>query len=390
MTIYKAILQILKKNKGTLLLGVIITLAVTFLYSTSSGPSSADVVNLETAKVAIIDKDQSELSQALTTYIEKRSNVTELKDNQKSKDDALYFRQADYILTIEKGFASTLSANKTPVLEVQTRPDSFSKSLMDTYINSYLNTYLDFQHTSQASVTELIEKTDKSLTANANIKMASNNNEKKKRQATASVFNLLAYGLFTTIFTGYAVINLAFHRPEIKRRNNCSPISKQKLSRKISLSMLGYSITVALAFIIYMLIFTKSGFNAYTGYTLLNVAVFFIVMLSFSTFITSFVRSNEAINGISNVFIMGSCFVGGIFVPASILPSFVMKIGSFTPTYWFARTNELIAEASSLNTDFQREFLMNLFILLCFAAVFLLLNLVVLRDRKTNAVLKTA
>lgn len=389
MTIYNAILQILKKNKGSLVLGVVITFAVTFLYS-NVAPSSADVSNMETASVTIIDEDNSELSQALASYIEKRANVTSLENNQKSKDDALYFRQTDYILTIKKGFSDDLSVGKTPVMEVQTRPDSFSKSLMDTYINNYLNTYSDFQKASNASTTALIKTTNESLTTSGKVALDSNYAQKQKRQATASVFNLLAYGLFTSIFTGYAVINLAFNRPEIKRRNSCSPFSKQKLSRRISTGLLGYSVIIALAFVAYMLIFTKSGLNAYTGYTLLNTAVFFLVMVSFSTFITSFIRSHEAISGISNVFIMGSCFLGGIFVPASIMPAFVLKIGAFTPTYWFARTNELIAESAQLNADFQKEFLFNLLILLCFAAAFLILNLVAMREKRTKPVMKTA
>ncbi|MBL1229667.1 ABC transporter permease [Enterococcus sp. BWB1-3] len=385
MTIYNAILQILKKNKGSLLLGVIITFAVTFLYSSSS---SADVSNLETAAAAIIDEDNSELSKALASYIEQRADVMKLENNQKSKDDALYFRQTDYILTIKKGFASKLSAGKIPMMEVQTRPDSFSKSLMDTYINNYLNTYLDFQKAADMETSELIKTTNKSLISNGKVVLNANHAKKQNRLVTARVFNLLAYGLFTSIFSGYAVINLAFNRPEIKRRNNCSPISKQKLSRRISIGMLGYSVTITLAFIIYMLIFTRSGFNAYTGYTLLNTAVFFIVMVSFSTFITSFIHNNEAIGGINNVFIMGSCFLGGIFVPASIMPAFVLKIGSFTPTYWFARTNELIAESAQLNADFQKDFLFNLMILLCFATAFFILNLAALREKKIKSTLK--
>ncbi|MCB5953805.1 ABC transporter permease [Enterococcus sp. CWB-B31] len=385
MTIYNAILQILKKNKGSLLLGVIITFAVTFLYSSSS---SADVSNLETAAAAIIDEDNSELSKALASYIEQRADVMKLENNQKSKDDALYFRQTDYILTIKKGFASKLSAGKIPMMEVQTRPDSFSKSLMDTYINNYLNTYLDFQKAADMETSELIKTTNKSLISNGKVVLNANHAKKQNRLVTARVFNLLAYGLFTSIFSGYAVINLAFNRPEIKHRNNCSPISKQKLSRRISIGMLGYSVTITLAFIIYMLIFTRSGFNAYTGYTLLNTAVFFIVMVSFSTFITSFIHNNEAIGGINNVFIMGSCFSGGIFVPASIMPAFVLKIGSFTPTYWFARTNELIAESAQLNADFQKDVLFNLMILLCFATAFFILNLAVLREKKIKSTLK--
>ncbi|MCB5952804.1 ABC transporter permease [Enterococcus sp. BWT-B8] len=385
MTIYNAILQILKKNKGSLLLGVIITFAVTFLYSSSS---SADVSNLETAAAAIIDEDNSELSKALASYIEQHADVMKLENNQKSKDDALYFRQTDYILTIKKGFASKLSAGKIPMMEVQTRPDSFSKSLMDTYINNYLNTYLDFQKAADMETSELIKTTNKSLISNGKVVLNANHAKKQNRLVTARVFNLLAYGLFTSIFSGYAVINLAFNRPEIKRRNNCSPISKQKLSRRISIGMLGYSVAITLAFIIYMLIFTRSGFNAYTGYTLLNTAVFFIVMVSFSTFITSFIHNNEAIGGINNVFIMGSCFLGGIFVPASIMPVFVLKIGSFTPTYWFARTNELIAESAQLNADFQKDFLFNLMILLCFAAAFFILNLAALREKKIKSTLK--
>lgn len=384
MTTYRAILQILKKNKGSLLLGVIIMVVITIFYA---GQLSQDAEELQGAKLTILSDDQSALEKDFVAYLGQQHTIVELKDtSQKSLDDALYFNEVDYILTIPKNFSEQLSRGEAVKLTSKTRPDTFSQSLVDTTINNYLTTYLTYRKKLPAqSPQELIEKTQNTLGKTGRIHFDATYHKKKKQNVTGQIYNLLAYGMFLSIFSGYAAVNLAFNRKEIRRRNSCSPVSRQKLSRKISVGNLVYAILCWLIFLVFVLFITKGRFDQVMGYFVLNTLAFFTAIVSFSIMVTSVIQNEEAISGINNIFIMGSCFVGGVFVPSQFLPEIVNKIAAFTPTYWFAENNALVGKTVNFDQSFLDKFIFNSGVLFAFAAAFLVIHLITMREKGSLA-----
>lgn len=121
------------------------------------------------------------------------------------------------------------------------------------------------------------------------------------------------------------------------------------------------------------------------GYFILNTLVFFIAIISFSVLITSILKNEDAIAGINNIFIMGSCFVGGVFVPSEFLPDVVNKIAAFTPTYWFAQNNELIGRTVDFDQVFLDTFLFQSAVLLAFAAAFWVIHVITMREKGSRS-----
>lgn len=380
MTTYKAILEILKKKKGSLLLGVIIMGVITFFYA---GQLTQDAEELTGAKIAILSKDDSAIEKEFVDYLGKQHTIVKLKDtSQKRLDDALYFGEVEYILEIPKDFSEKLAKGEQVKLASKTRPATFSKSLVDTTVNSYLNTYLTYQkQMPQESQTALLKKTKSTLSKDGEVHFDTTYHKKKKQNVTGQIYNLLAYGMFMSIFSGYAAVNLAFNREEIRRRNSCSPISRRKLSRKISIGNLIYSVFCLVLFLAFVVFITQGSLDQITGYFALNTVAFFIAVISFSVMITSVMQNEDAITGINNIFIMGSCFVGGVFVPSQFLPDIVNKVAAFTPTYWFAQNNELIGKTMNFNQHFLNKFLFNSGVLLAFAAAFWVIHMITMREK---------
>lgn len=380
MTTYNAILQILKRNTGTLLLGIIIMGIITIFYA---GQLKAEPDELGGAKIAIFDQDDSAISHALVEQLSTQHERVTLEDTtQKGIDDALYFDKAEYILTIPKGFGADLAAGNKATVDSQTKPGTFSKSLVNTTINHFLNTYQTYQEQMPSvNQTEILTMTKDTLSKEGTVHFDNTYYQKRRQTVKASIYNLLAYGLFMTVFSGYSVINLAFNRKEIKDRNSCSPVSRRKLSRRISMGSLVYSFVCLIIFSVFVFFATESGFNQLTGYFLLNTLVFFSVMIAFSILVTSLIKSSEAISGINNVFIMGTCFISGVFVPSDILPEAVNKIAAFTPTYWFVQNNELLGKTVEFNQAFKEQFLHQSLILLAFTAVFLAVHLITMKEK---------
>ncbi|MGO3912432.1 ABC transporter permease [Enterococcus viikkiensis] len=382
MTTYKAILQILKKNKGSLLLGVIIMAIITLFYA---GQLTRDAEELTKVKLAILSEDDSNLEKNFVTYLAKQHTLVDLQGtSKKSLDDALYFDEVQYILEIPKDFSAKLSKGETVSLASKTRPATFSQSLVDTTVNNYLNTYLTYQkQLPSLSQQELLEKTMTTLNKDGEVQFDSTYHKKKKQNVTGQIYNLLAYGMFMSIFSGYAAVNLAFNRKEIRERNSCSPISRRKLARKISLGNLSYAIVCWLIFLVFVQFVTRGGFDHVHGYFVLNTVAFFIAIISFSIMITSVLQNEDAIAGINNIFIMGSCFIAGVFVPSQFLPDVVNKIAAFTPTYWFVQNNDLIGQTVAFNQTFLTKFLFQSGVLLAFAAAFWVIHLITMREKGT-------
>ena len=384
MTTYKAILEILKRKKGSLLLGVIIMAVITLFYA---GQLTKDAEELTGAKIAILSEDDSAIEKGFVDYLGKQHNLVKLKDtSQKGLDDALYFDEVEYILEIPKDFSEKLTQGEGVKLAGKTRPATFSKSLVDTTINNFMNTYLTYQkQMPEDSPKDILKKTQSTLKEDGKVNFDLTYHKKKKQQVSGQIYNLLAYGMFMSIFSGYAAVNLAFNREEISRRNSCSPISRRKLSRKIALGNLVYSIFCWVLFIAFVLVITKGAFDQVMGYFVLNTLAFFIAIISFSVLVTSIMKNEDAIAGVNNIFIMGSCFVGGVFVPSAFLPDVVNKIAAFTPTYWFAQNNELIGKTVNFNQAFLDKFLFQSGVLLAFAAAFWVIHMITMKEKGSLA-----
>jgi ABC-2 type transport system permease protein len=379
MSPYKAILKILKANQVNLIVAVIVTVIITFFYAQNT--VAPDEI-LEGGSIAVINEDNSTLSKSLTDYLTETQTLVDLPDtSQKTIDDALYFGKVDYILFLPKDFSKQIEADEQGKIEVKARPDAYAKTLVENQINSYLSTFQTFYAVTNNSE-KAITETKRTLAVNGEVTISSGYGKRVQQQFTGLVFNTLAYGVFLSIFSAYGAVNLVFNRKEIKERNQVSPVSTRRLNWSISTGMLGYSFILATCFTVGLLLYTQSGFTQMTGYLVLNMFCFLLPIITFSTCITSMVKNSEALNGISNIYIMGSCFLGGVFVATDFLPDFVSRIAAFTPTYWFVQNNQLIGSATSFNTNFQEKFWFNCLILLLFSGAFLVIQFVLKKDQR--------
>lgn len=380
MSVFKATLGILKKNLGTLILALAISLGISFVYSGSSSNSTSS--ELEKITMVIFNKDQGNTADHLEHYLNKTMNVVSLENTQETIDDALFFGKVDYVLTIPPSFSKTVNQGQQPDLSIQVKPDSFNQVYVDSIINNYLSTYQFYQKAFPSKTeAEIAKLTTQNVETTGKVNFASSYDQAKKNTTTGKVFGVLSYTMFMTIFSAITLVSLAFNRKEIKLRNNCSPLSKRAFSRQQFTIQLGFCLVLWFLFVSLILFVTKSSFDLYSGYFILNTLLLFIVAVSFSNLIGGIISNPDMISGINNVFILGSAFVSGVFVPTEILPDIVIKIASFTPTYWYMRNCTLIGNTTKFNDDFLRNFQFNALILLIFSLIFFLLAMLTRKEQ---------
>lgn len=378
MPVFKLFFEIIKKNFKVIMIGIIISLVMSIFMAFSLRGN--DDFNKENIKVTIIDKDHGEMSKALKIFMEQQVKV--VKINPKEIDDALYFLQIEQAITIPKGFTKELSEKKLPKLVTQNRPDSSSEMYLNHLINRYLSTFQFYQQLfPDKNTTEIAKMTKENL----NQKVVVEKNDKLYKRMihlaiTGIVFSILAYGMFTAIFQAIGLVSLKLNDEAIKQRNQCSPVSEKKRSRSFYLAAGLFSFGVFVFSIAINYFISGKVWDQTFWLFVLNGFVFFLSVVSFSVFVSKLIRSTEALSGIGNVVILGSCFIGGVFVPQFILPDIVNQVASVTPTYWLVKNNTLLSSQLTLHSDDLKKFGFYLFIQFAFTVVFVLATLVVSRE----------
>jgi ABC-2 type transport system permease protein len=143
----------------------------------------------------------------------------------------------------------------------------------------------------------------------------------------------------------------------------------------------------------YMLLFIAAGYllnrdrmiNANTWLTWLNALIFALTTLSISYLIGITIKSKRAVQAIATAVSLSLSFISGIFVPQYILAAPVLKLASFTPTYWYVKANNAILAITSLRWSQLSGIFGYMAIQLGFAAAIISIALVVSK-RKTQSI----
>ena len=95
-------------------------------------------------------------------------------------------------------------------------------------------------------------------------------------------------------------------------------------------------------------------------------------------------KSKNAIGAIVNVIALGSSFLCGVFVPMEWLPNSVTLVAHIIPTYWFVKSNDILAKLEVINIDTLKPVLINMSILLVFTIIFVILSNIIYKSKRKS------
>ena len=136
--------------------------------------------------------------------------------------------------------------------------------------------------------------------------------------------------------------------------------------------------------ILAFILMDKIMFSTHGLIFIINSFIFTICALTLAFLIANLVSNKNAVNGIVNVVALGSSFLCGAFVPTSMLPDFVLKIAHILPSYWFIKTNEMLKEMKVFTFDTLKPILTNMFIVICFSIIFIIITNVFSSKKRHN------
>ena len=384
MQVYKAFFKIVQKNIPQLVIYVALFLFFAiFLANTYTDPTNINFTETK-VNIAFINHDtDSIIVDGLKNHLRENANIVELPDDAQSLQDALFFREVEYIVRVPEGFTKELLEGKEIQLEKTILPGSASSVYMDNLINKYLNTAkLYIGNIKDLTQERLISHIDKDLSQEGEVMMFNPDLEKTRNVKRAYYFNFLAYSLFAVLILGVSSVMVVFNNADRKRRNLCSPLKLRNMNYQmilgnISFAVLAWLIMISASFIMYgSFMFTVKGLLF-----ILNSFTFTLSALSISFLIGNLIKSKNAMSAVSNVASLGTCFISGVFVPQEFLGKDVLKIASFTPTYWYVKSNHAIANTENMKMANLMPIFTNMLIMIGFALTVLAVTLVVIKQR---------
>jgi len=118
---------------------VAVFLLVTLLF-TNSQKSQVVSFTQEKSNIAIISEESSPLIDGFKKQLSKTTNQVIIPDNTEKLQDALYFRDVEYIIRIPKGFTEGFMKGEAVQIQKIIVPGSTTTAFIDLNINQYFNT----------------------------------------------------------------------------------------------------------------------------------------------------------------------------------------------------------------------------------------------------------
>ncbi len=377
MTVFKAFLKVLNKNKSPIILYTVILICFGAFNFQTNDKSISFVA--DKPDVYIVNNDEEEgITENLVNYLKDNSNIVEL--DEEKLDDALFYRDVNYIVYIPKNYRNDFLNGKNPTIEVKSTTDaqaSFEEMLLERYLkvaNTLQGIYQDEE--------ELIREINEALETEVSIELDSKVDVSSLAKATF-FYNFLSYSMLAGVIYVICLIISSFNSRNVRKRIIISSMNYKKHNRILLLSNLLFAFTLWLIYVIMSIvlcgnvIFTSGGIIY-----LVNSLLFTIMSVTLALLISTIVNNKDAINGIVNVVALGSSFLCGAFVPVEYLPSFIIKIAHILPSYWFINTNETVKYLEVFNFNSLKPVIINMGMLLFFSILFIILNSVISKRKQ--------
>lgn len=378
MTVFNTFWKVINKYKGTIILFTVMLVAFGGINTTSSN-NSLDFTNNK-PDILIINNNQNKgLTKNLISYLKENTNVKNIKEEEEI-DDALFYRQVNYIIYIPKNYRNDILSGINPKIDIKTTGD-YDSSLAEMILTRYLKTQEVYSKTT-SNEEELIGKINTNLKTKSEVSITSTVNTDKTSKASR-YYNFASYSIMYTIIFIICMVLSSFNEKVIKKRTIISSMNYKTHNKLILKASFLYSIIVWLLFMVLGIILFPDTIISLRGliYTI-NAFVFTFASLTLALLISSLSSNKNVITGIANVVCLGSAFLCGAFIPTTWLPETVIKISRIFPTYWYVNSNDLLTSLEKINLNTLEPIIINMLVVLLFSFIFIVLTNIISKKKQ--------
>lgn len=377
MPVFKTNIRIVKQNYIAVLLYVVIFIGLAIIMASDAKATDEKAFKPTSISLGIVDRDLSSTSKAIINYLSEYHKVIPLADDKELMQDELYYRNVEYILIIPTQFETSLFDGADVSLDCIKIPNSNSGLYVDLQIEQLLRTLRSFLSAGYDLPSAML-KTKEVLASETNVSLSLDKETSLSTPKYYYYYKFLPYILIALMIQTISTTLYVFNKQDIRKRNICS--SESLKSRNFQLVLGSFVVSIC----IYLLV-TVVGFILYRNeisnsatipYCLLNSFIFLIVSISLGYFIGIIGHNLEAISAYGTILSLAFSFLGGVFVPLSVMSENVKSFSRFVPTYWYTKTNDLLMNLSEVSAKLREEIFIGYFVQLCFALAIFCIALV--------------
>ncbi len=378
MTIFKTYWKIVKKNIGIIILYTVMLL----VFGTMNLKANKNSFEFISSKpdIIIVNNSSGIITDNLISYLKTNANVKNIT-NENDIDDAVFFRDANYVIYIPKEFENKIENGKEFNIDIKTN-NSYDSYIASELLNRYLDVFSKYMNLYNDKILA-IQKLDNTLNKKASVVIESKTNLNSK---TSLFYNFSSYSIMAIVIYIICLVLSSFNDEKISKRTNVSGVNYKTFNNYLYISSFTFTFIIFIVYLILSFLILKSSILNINGILYsLNMFIFFIVSFTMAILISNLVKSKGAISGVVNVISLGSAFLCGAFIPVKYMPSFALKIAHIFPTFYFIDNNEYIASIQNFDKASYEFVLKNFIIMIVFIIFFLILNTLVTRfKRKVN------
>lgn len=320
-------------------------------------PSSYEPVR---ASVAVVDEDGSDLSRAFASWAGGRFDLVET-DGTQEVQDALARSLVDCVLVLPQGFGQEL-------LDAARAGDDLP-GVQATYGTDVQTGVLAAQEASQwaslagsaaalepdAGASAVGELATQAMGQRADVATLTSADAGDARTAATTYFNFSAYPIMSSVVVTVGLVLSVFSESEVRRRQGCAPVSPARLDA----SLLGGCLVLALGAWAWTSVLGLAVFaDELSDVPAANLALLLVAQLAISLTPLSLAFAlsrlglrEQGLNAAGNIGGMVLTFLGGAWVPLSLMGEEVCTVAHFVPTYWVSDAVTTLLGASALTAS---------------------------------------
>lgn len=384
MQVFKAFFKIMRQNIGSASISLFLFIGISIFFTASNANTEMWSFQQQSSNVAFINEDiESEVVKGLYDTLAEGNTVKNVKNDKEAMQDALFYRETEYILIVPEGFTDKFLQGQEVTLQKMAVADANSNVYLDMKINRFLNNIKLYESYTKLEPKEYIQTILANDKNQVEVSVVQGEKKELSLQKMDYAFNYSSYAIISILLYCISSFLMKFNKQDVRKRLHCAPVSQRKINMQVFLAIILCGLGVFLLIAgINCLLYRQEIFTVKGAFQLLNMFVYTIFCACFAFTIGNVIHSDMALPAVVNIFSLAFSFLGGVFVPQAMLGDKVLMVGSLTPAYWFINASNAIVQATSFQGDTLKVILQNMGVVLLYGMAVLAIGLVITKQRK--------
>ena len=379
-------------------IGFLSVMGVVLMGEVDGGVQASETAGTEgaRARIAWIDRDDSAVSRGVEKALARTDELVLCEDEKAALQDALASDHVDAVLIAPAGFGDDLidsarSGRELPALEVATGSDMQATALASQRA-SRLASLVASQAAidPRADVEQILANVRDLADLDANVEVIEATQEDTAASRLAFYLTFSSYTVTSSVVVIAGVVLAAMSKPEMRHRQLASAVSSWRSGIESIAGCAALTLGVC-AWVAAVGIATSGAAASFAQLApqiclaLISFLAFSLVPLSLAYALTQCGLREEALNAIANLGGMVMSFLGGAWVPLSLMEPGVQAAARLSPTFWMHDAVTRSLEAPSMTPQLIGAVGIDLGIIALFAAAITSAGLVASRLRVREA-----